>query len=76
MKKFALIIFTYVFISACTVEKEVEYEVDPVSVSQSGGEKNNQKSTTEFISIAYTDLFATEIPQSTLINLSIAYSSF
>ena len=61
---------------ACTKEKKYQYEVNPVTVSQENSEKSNRKSTTEFISIAYADLFGTNIPQSKLINLSIAYSSF
>ena len=61
---------------ACTTDKKYQYDVNPVTVSQQGGDKTNRKSTTEFISIAYSDLFGTYIPQSKLINLSIAYSSF
>ena len=61
---------------ACIKEKKYQYDVNPVSVGQQGGEKNNRKSTTEFISIAYADLFGTNIPQSKLVNLSVAYSSF
>lgn len=76
MKKSALFIFLIGMLFSCTIEKDVEYEVDGVSVPLSGGEKVNQKSTTEFISIAYADLFGTEIPQSRLVNLSIAYTSF
>ena len=60
----------------CTKEKKYQYNVNTVSVEQNGGEKNNRKSTTEFISIAYADLFNTNISQSKLVNLSIAYSSF
>jgi hypothetical protein len=76
MKKTLLFVFLISIAFSCTTEKEIEYDVDTVSVSKSGGEKNNQKSTTEFISIAYADLFGTEIPQSRLVNLSVAYSSF
>lgn len=76
MKKTLLFVFLISIAFSCTTEKEVEYDVDTVSVSKSGGEKSNQKSTTEFISIAYADLFGTEIPQSRLVNLSVAYSSF
>jgi len=67
---------TLIFFSACKTDKQYEYEVNPVTVTKPGGDKTNRKSTTEFISIAYSDLFGTSIPQSKLINLSIAYSSF
>ncbi len=76
MKKIFLFILLVASFASCTTKKEAEYELTPVSVSQHGGDKSNQKSTTEFISIAYADLFGTEIPQSRLVNLSIAYSSF
>lgn len=61
---------------SCTEEKKYEYDVNPVKVGQDGTEKTNRKSTTEFISIAYSDLFGTNIPQSKLVNLSVAYSAF
>jgi hypothetical protein len=61
---------------SCTKEKKYQYGVTDVVVGPEGGAKNNQKSTTEFISIAYADLFGTNIPQNKLVNLSVAYSSF
>ena len=61
---------------SCTKDKKYQYEVEDVAVSQDGDEKTKQKSTTEFISISYADLFGTNIPQSKLVNLSVAYSSF
>ncbi len=78
MKLNALFVFvlTLAFLCSCKTDKEYEYEVNPVTVTKPGGEKTNRKSTTEFISIAYSDLFGTSIPQTKLVNLSIAYSSF
>ncbi|REJ80936.1 MAG: hypothetical protein DWQ44_04250 [Bacteroidetes bacterium] len=77
MSKLKIIFFLIVpVILSCTKEKKYQYEVDPVSVSQSISDKTNQKSSAEFISIAYADLFGTSIPQTKLVNLSIAYSSF
>lgn len=61
---------------SCTEEKQYQYEVNPVSVGYDGTSKTHRKTTTEFISIAYTDLFGTTIPQSKLNNLSVVYSSF
>ena len=71
-----LILLCIATLFSCTEEKKYQYGLDPVDVSQGGGIKTNQKSTTEFISIAYADLFGTAIPQTKLVNLSIAYSSF
>jgi hypothetical protein len=78
MKKKHPIFFSIFLIAflACTKEKKYQYEVNPVDIAQETGEKTHRKSTTEFISIAYADLFNTTIPQSKLINLSLAYSSF
>jgi hypothetical protein len=61
---------------SCTKEKKYQYLVNDVSLNGDQGEKIHLKTTTEFISIAYADLFGTNIPQSKLVNLSIAYSSF
>ncbi len=75
MKKILFLLLTIVIFS-CTEEKKYQYEIDPIDVTQGGGQKTNQKSTTEFISIAYSDLYGTVIPQTKLVNLSVAYSSF
>jgi len=74
-------LFTYafvllVFFSSCTEEKEYQYGITDVNVGNENGDKNNRKSTTEFISIAYTDVFGARIPQTKLVNLSVVYSSF
>ncbi|HNP47765.1 MAG TPA: hypothetical protein PKK99_06460 [Bacteroidia bacterium] len=76
MKKIFLYSLLFTFLFACTKDKKYEYEVDPVNISGNGGDKNTQKTTSEFISIAYADVFGVQIPQSRLVNLSIAYSSF
>ena len=75
MKQLIFLLIGLAFFS-CTEEKKYQYGLDPVDVTQSGGQKTNQKSTTEFISIAYSDLYGTIIPQTKLVNLSVAYSSF
>jgi len=72
-----LSIFFLMIIASCQKEKSFLYEVEPVDVTQSGGSgKNNVKSTTEFISIAYTDIFATNIGTSYLQALNIVYTAF
>src|SRR5688572_17303019 len=76
MKKICVFIFLAIAFTSCVEENQYQYELDDITVSQQNGEKNNQKSTTEFISIAYADLFGTSIPQSKLVNLSVAYTSF
>jgi hypothetical protein len=63
-------------INACKKEKEIIYDVNDVQVEQEGGVKNNVKSTEEFISIAYSDLYGQEISNSNLQKLNLAYSAF
>lgn len=66
--------------TSCKKEKEkiyeYVYEVKDVNVNQAGVNKPNVKSTVEFISIAYSDLFGTTIDQVNLTNLSLAYIAF
>ena len=62
------------FSSGC--KKDTIYDVNPVNVSQNGGNKSNVKSTLEFIAIAYSDLFGTNISQTDLVELNQVYSAF
>jgi hypothetical protein len=61
---------------SCTKEKEMVYELNPVAVEQAGNDKDQPKSTAQFVSIAWQDLFGNNIPQSELVKLNTAYSSF
>ena len=61
---------------SCKKEKSYVYDVNDVSVKQDGALKPNVKTTTEFISIAYADLFGTTIPNTELVKLSTAYMAF
>lgn len=63
-------------VSACKKEKTYVYQVNDVVVANSGTEKPNVKTQTEFISIAYTDIFGTTISQEALNELETAYISF
>ena len=60
----------------CSKEKTYLYQVNQVTTSQTSGNKSTAKTTTEFISIAYSDLFPTTISNAKLIELNTAYSSF
>ena len=73
LKLFALAALA-VIITSC--KKEYIYEVNDVTVTQPGGEKGNVKTTTEFISILYSDLFNTNIPTDTLLYVQQAYDAF
>ena len=73
---------TYVFIICSLIftscEKEVDYlyEVNPVAVQSPGSIKSNAKSTVEFLTIAWADLFGTQIPQQELSKLNTVYVAF
>ena len=73
MKKLLLFLL---LVSAISCKKDIIYEVDDVSVNQPGGDKSNVKTTAEFISIAYADLYSTTIPTDSLLNISVAYEAF
>jgi hypothetical protein len=79
MKKYVLLllIITSVY-SSCKKDekKEYTYDLKLVTVKKDGNNKQNQKTTTEFISIAYSDIFGTTITSSKLVNLSLAYDAF
>ena len=76
MKKLLIIFCAAGFLFSCTTDKKYQYDVDPVTVTHDKGDKTNVKTTTEFISIAYSDLYGTTISQTKLINLNVAYAAF
>jgi len=61
---------------ACKKEKTYVYGVNDVTVKQDGANKPSVKTTTEFISIAYADIFGTTITSNDLTQLSLLYSAF
>ena len=78
MKKFfyCTLLFSLAVFTSCKKDTNYVYGVNDVNVSQPGISKPNVKSTIEFISIAYSDLFGTSIPASDLTNLSLCYLAF
>ena len=78
--KLLLKYYTVLFISfglfSCKKDSEIVYGVNTVNVNQPGANKPNVKSTIEFISIAYSDLFGTSINTSQLNDLALSYASF
>lgn len=75
MKKIFFIAFLFLA-AACSKEKTYLYNVNDVNVKQQSGTKGTAKSTTEFISIAYSDLFGTTISNDDLTKLFTTYSAF
>ena len=71
---FLLLLISTLF--SCKKDQKYVYGVNDVTVTQPGANKPNVKSTIEFISIAYSDLFGTTISASDLTNLSLCYLAF
>ena len=78
MKKFfyCTLLFSLAVFTSCKKDTNYVYGVNDVNVSQPGISKPNVKSTIEFISIAYSDLFGTTISASDLTDLSLCYLAF
>jgi len=77
-KAFFWLFLTSIAITSCKKEanKSYIYGVNNVGVAQDGVAKPNVKSTIEFISIAYSDLYGNTIDQSKLTDLGTAYNAF
>lgn len=60
----------------CQKEQNIIYEVNDVNVQDPNANKDYVKSLTEFISIAYTDLFGEVISQAQLQTLAVPYAGF
>jgi hypothetical protein len=69
------ILIASMYFSSCKKDVYV-YNVNDVTVQQPGSDKSNVKTTIEFISIAYTDLFNTSVPSDTLLAIQQAYDAF
>ncbi len=76
LNKIALLfVFSFALFS-CEKKTEYVYAVNTETISEPGVKKPNLKSNTEFISITYTDVFGTTIPNSQLSKLQTGYLAF
>jgi hypothetical protein len=71
-----LLFICFTALNACKKEETYLYGINDVEVKQEGAIKPSVKSTTEFISIAYADIYGTTISGNDLIELSVLYSAF
>ena len=62
--------------SSCNKEKRYIYQVQEQELYQNSNEKQTLKSTTQFISIAYSDLFGTSITNDELNKFDVALQAF
>jgi hypothetical protein len=76
MKRFKVCLLIFLAVAGCTKEKTFVYDVNTQTIETESGDKSNVKTTVEFISIAYSDLFGQSISQDKLSKLNIAYTSF
>jgi len=77
MNQIKIVLFLLiVFYTSCKKDDDYIYQLQNVNVKQAGAEKVNSKNTTEFISIAYSDLFGFSISQVDLVKLNTVYSAF
>jgi hypothetical protein len=75
MKKIIFLLSVLALVS-CKKEKKAVYGLNDVNISQNSANKDHLKSTTEFISIAYSDIFGTVITTDKLADLSTMYRAF
>lgn len=62
--------------SSCNKERRYIYQVQEQELYQNSNEKQTLKSTTQFISIAYSDLFGTSITNDELNKFDVALQAF
>ena len=75
MKKL-IFIFSILLFFSCKKEKNVIYHLNDVTIENNTANKDHLKSTTEFISIAYSDIFGTVISTNKLADLTRIYKAF
>lgn len=73
---FLFVLVALTFFVSCKKEKKYVYDVNGVNVAAEASAKQTTKTTTEFISIAYSDLYGNTISNDELTKLSLAYSAF
>jgi len=67
-----LICFSFLFIflvSSCT-EETVIYDVNPITVTSNNGGKTKEKSTEQFLNVAYANIYQTALSPSELVELT------
>ena len=70
-----IFIFSILLLFSCKKEKNVTYQLNDVTIENNTANKDHLKSTTEFISIAYSDIFGTVISTNKLADLTTIYKA-
>ena len=71
-----IFIFSVLLLFSCKKEKKITYQLNDVIIENNTANKDHLKSTIEFISIAYSDIFSTVISTNKLAELSTIYKAF
>ena len=71
-----IFIFSVLLLFSCKKEKKITYQLNDVTIENNTANKDHLKSTIEFISIAYSDIFGTVISTNKLAELSQIYKAF
>ena len=71
-----IFIFCVLLLCSCKKEQKITYQLNDVVIENNTANKDHLKSTIEFISIAYSDIFSTVITTDKLSNLSTMYMAF
>ena len=71
-----IFIFSVLLLFSCKKEKQITYQLNDVTIENNTANKDHLKSTIEFISIAYSDIFGTVISTNKLAELSQIYKAF
>lgn len=74
--KYIIYILLLIVLSSCKRDPSYIFEVNDVTVTASTGEKNRLKTDIEFVSIAHTDIFGSNISSNNLENIVTTYKSF
>ena len=75
MKKISFL-FSILILVSCHKEKNIIYELDDITIEENYANKDHLKTTTEFISIAYSDIFGTVVSITKLSDLTQTYNAF
>lgn len=74
--RYIIYILLLIVLSSCKRDPSYIFEVNDVTVTASTGEKNRLKTDIEFVSIAHTDIFGSNISSNNLENIVTTYKSF
>lgn len=75
IKNIAFMVLTIAMLLSGCKKKEYTYQVNDENVTKEGVTKTNLKTSTEFISIAYSDLFGTTITNDKLVSLNTEHDA-